>query len=382
MLFAVCNNVAMKASPLRSRTIYIDESGYSGSKFVDDEKPLFVLASLRLAAEEAKELKREFFAGVIAPELKHSKIVGSRAQRSMVLAFLSEVTARESIAKVWVAEKRYAAWLKIVDYIVEPYLQKKGRNIYRDGGHLGFASMLYHGMQSCTSADYSDGLLTKAVRLMKSASEGDRRELHQHIRDGYEQYPAADEFLPFLDAPIRSAAEDHFERVPSDATDLALGAAVQLMGWWRTETTDEIHVVHDATANMSRRKDIWDALTDRELAPYRQPWGSGMVVTYPIAIASTTFDASEGHDGLQLTDVLAGAIGCMFDVRLGGERADYAKTVLERISGLALHAVMPSSHITPDAMGTRGRDANESLDYLAEQYRSRNIPHPRPRKPR
>jgi hypothetical protein len=366
-----------------SRTIYIDESGYSGSKFVDDEKPLFVVASLDLEVEEAEKLKREFFAAVVAPELKHSRMIGSKAQRAMVLAFLSEVSARARIAKVWAAEKRYAAWLKIVDHIVEPYLQKNGQNIYRDGGHLAFASMLYYGLPACTSTKYSDDLLTKALRLLKSGADDDRRGLQQHIADGYAHYSAADEFLPFVDAPVRSLPIDHFEQVPSDATDLAFVAALHLMGWWRTETTDEIHVVHDATANMSRRKDIWDALTDRDLAPYRPPsGGSGMVVTYPIAVASTSFASSEGHAGLQLADVLAGALGCIPDIRLGGERAEYAKGVLERISGLAIHPIMPSSDITPEAMGTLGRDANKSLDYLTEQYILRNIPHPRPRKPR
>ena len=125
------------------RTIYLDESGYSGSNFFDTQKPLFVVASLAIEPDEANALKQQYFGSVSARELKHSSLVRRARQRQMVLDFLSHLAARPDDSKVWLIDKVYAAWLKVVDHIVEPFVHVQGGNLYRDGAHLAMAAMLH-----------------------------------------------------------------------------------------------------------------------------------------------------------------------------------------------------------------------------------------------
>ncbi len=122
------------------RTIYLDESGHGGSNFLDSQKPLFVVASQCIEPDEASDLKQRFFGSVSGGELKHSRLVRRPRQREMILAFLSHVAARPDIAKVWLIDKGYAAWLKVVDHVVEPFVHAQGGNLYDRGANLAMTT--------------------------------------------------------------------------------------------------------------------------------------------------------------------------------------------------------------------------------------------------
>lgn len=286
----------------------------------------------------------------------------------MVLAFLSEIALRRGSAKIWVADKRYAAWLKIVDFIIEPFVQERGGNIYRDGANHALASMLHICVPAFASPDVADQIITSSMTFLKSGTSVDRQSLLRILDDAAQRFPTATDTLSYIHGALQSLPVELFAALPLQRIDMAFGAALQLMAWWRSESTDEIHVVHDQTANMSRRKDIWDAITDRGLKPFEDRAASGMVMKFPIAAASTTFAPSDQHAGLQLADVLAGAIGCSLEASGTGDRAAYAQAVLERIGEMSIHALIPHEEISPERMGTLGLDGNRSLDYLTERF--------------
>jgi hypothetical protein len=46
------------------RTIFLDESGYTGENFLDPEQCAFGLATIALSEKECADLKLAFFSGV------------------------------------------------------------------------------------------------------------------------------------------------------------------------------------------------------------------------------------------------------------------------------------------------------------------------------
>ena len=356
-------------------TIYLDESGYSGSNYLDEQKPFFVVATIAEDPDEATEIKRRFFGSVKAEELKHSQLVRRHRSRKMVLDFLAYLATTPATSKVWLAEKVQAAWVKVVDYIIEPFLCAGGLNLYDQGGNLAMATMLRYSVPGFTTVPYAEALLGRSIAFIKTGASSERDALIELLERGKREHTAAEaqETLDYLLLPLRLVPPDELQP-PRDAADMAFAAALQLMGWWRTDISAPIRLIHDATANMARRKMVWDAITDVSMPPHRSVAASGMVVTYPIAVEETVFEKSENCDGLQLADVLAGAIGCTSDVRLSGERGDYARAILDLIAGFALHALVPVQDITPQGMGTVGLDGNEHLDYLTEQHMAGRIP--------
>lgn len=368
------------------RTIFLDESGYTGSDYLDKHKLLFVVASLAIEPDVAHELKQRYFGNVGSAELKHSQLMRRPNQRTMVLDFLAHLATVPHTSKIWLADKRFAAWLKVVDHIIEPFLYNQGHNLYQNGANVAMATMLLGCVPAFTSDDYTLTLLERAIGFIKTGNAENRASLVEWLERGKAAFGSSDtrEVLDYMLVPLQVLRSAEYAVPPQGAADMAFGAALQLMGWWRTDIREPIHLVHDATANMARQKEIWDAITAGSLPPARSfRASSGMVLTFPIGVEKTTFARSQDHDGLQLADVLAGAIGCSFDRRLGGERADYANAVLEHIGigKFAVHAVIPPADISPKGMGTANLDGNEPLDYLTMQAINGRIPRPRKHTP-
>ena len=89
-----------------TRTVFCDESGYTGSNLLNLDQPVFVLATLM--APECRELKDQFFRAVSADELKHSKLSGNLSQQKQILSFLGHLSANPEMVNLGVTHKRYA----------------------------------------------------------------------------------------------------------------------------------------------------------------------------------------------------------------------------------------------------------------------------------
>ena len=361
----------------QARTIFVDESAYSGSNFLDAEKPLFVVATLGIERDEAERLHAKYFSKVAATELKHSRLVRRPAQRAMVLDFLTEVGSRKGIAKVWAAEKRCAGWLKVVDHLIEPLWFERGRDLYADGGNVAMASTLYYLLPHEVGQTISDELLASSLAVLKPGTDIERSALALRLEGlGSLAGARAKRLLSLLHEPLKALPPSAFDELLPGALDMSLGAAVQLLAAWRTETGRQLRVVHDRTANMSRHKDVLDALTSATIDARVETSSSGMTLTYPVD-ARITFEPSDSNVGLQLTDVLAGAIGCSLDLRRDDEeRAKYADAILHRMGAIDLHAVMPHRDTSPEAMGTKGVDFNSVVEHMAAQVTAGKVPIP------
>src|SRR5687767_3469266 len=107
----------------------------------------------------------------------------------------------------------------------------------------------------------------------------------------------------FLDYPD---CMREFEGLPANNLDLSLTIALPMMWLWREDLgpTEPIHLLHDASNEVSKQLRWRDYLTTRECEAFRLASGS---IQFPIGIDRTEFVTSEDWAGIQLTDVIAGA---------------------------------------------------------------------------
>src|SRR5581483_684683 len=124
-----------------SNVIFLDECGYTGSDLLNQEQPVFVLASLNFSEPEAVDLKKKFFGRVQARELKHSALSRRPAQQSMVLSFLRELAPQESSYGIYAAHKKHVLVAKLIDLVVEPFMRSNGFDIYDGGVNLSMANV-------------------------------------------------------------------------------------------------------------------------------------------------------------------------------------------------------------------------------------------------
>lgn len=56
-------------------TVFLDESGYTGTSLLDPEQPIFALVSHNYSEAESQEIKGRFFSAIKADELKAGQLM-------------------------------------------------------------------------------------------------------------------------------------------------------------------------------------------------------------------------------------------------------------------------------------------------------------------
>ena len=132
----------------------------------------------------------------------------------------------------------------------------------------------------------------------------------------------------------------------------------------RVTTNEELVLIHDASSNMAKQKFIWDTLVDPTMPPAVIGYDRRRMA-YPVAVSRTLLEDSANWAGLQLADVIAGAVARSAGWLMAGKdhRDDYAQQLFAIIGRFKIDPVLPEDKITPEELGTVGPDAENPIDY-------------------
>jgi hypothetical protein len=114
-----------------TKTLYFDESGYTGYNLLDPEQPTFAIASTDFEPEMAKAILRESFPAYQGDEFKFSNIWRSRSRKGLI-EFSRRLASAQDRSFCWFIDKRYCVLKKIVDFLIEPFFTKGGYDFYAD----------------------------------------------------------------------------------------------------------------------------------------------------------------------------------------------------------------------------------------------------------
>jgi hypothetical protein len=177
-----------------------------------------------------------------------------------------------------------------------------------------------------------------------------------------------DELLVFIKYAHIKLGYEFIKDLPLNMLDVGLSYALNLMALWRTETSEDIYLIHDRSSAMSKQEAIWKALVDPGVPPMVVGYDRRKM-TYPIAVHETRFENSENYAGLQLADVLAGAL-----TYYGKWLAD-SKTPSDEY-GVKLNKIFldmdidqmiwPSPNVTPADLRTTGENAEDPIAHVQE----------------
>ncbi|MBX9588500.1 MAG: DUF3800 domain-containing protein [Hyphomonadaceae bacterium] len=130
-----------------TRTIYCDESGFTGYNLLDPAQPIFIVASAAITDERAREILTAAFPDYQGPEFKFKNIWNTN-NRSGLLRFVAHLAAFENLAFIYMIDKRFAVLTKIVDFLIEPYITDAGYDFYDDGFCWKYANYIHFGLRS------------------------------------------------------------------------------------------------------------------------------------------------------------------------------------------------------------------------------------------
>lgn len=345
-------------------TVFLDESGWTGEDLANVDQPVFVLATLQIEEDEARELKATLFSGIQAPELKHS-LLGSRASgQRRVLGFLNHMQADANLASrvhFWLVHKEFALATKMVEWVLEPSVHKAGLDLYRNGGNLGFANLFYAVLNVAATAERRRSILLSFQEMIRERDGLHLRRLRRAL-----QPPLADaeldEVLGYMRKALWHLGPEVLDIAADRPLDLGVTGALRSMAIWRQRRPGPLILIHDASTAFAKERHIWDVVVDPSFAPPGSP-------EYPIALTDTRLESSAVWCGLQLADVLAGSAARWARWRIDGQKPEdsYGQQLHDvlRRAEFTISDIWPSTKVTPEELGTVGRSGKE-LDAFAD----------------
>jgi len=313
--------------------IFIDECGYTGEDLFNADQPVFVLASLHLSDECCIALKNKHFSKVKAKELKHSRLSKYQTQQGMVIDFLRDMTKQSDSAGFAIAHKRYVLVTYIVDLIVEPVAYEDGLDFYRDGLNIACSNVLYFVTQTLAGKEFFENMIHNFQLMMR-----------ERTYDAYESF-----FKPFFETHFDEKFDRFLDRIresrirygpsllrsiPKESLEIAFSLALNLVAEWSKSITGNFSLVHDKSSNMAKNKKVWDKILHPDATPKVVGYDRRKMY-FPIRVERTDFEDSQDFAGLQLADIMAGAMARCLEWTIQGQKGndDYAKELSSFLPG-------------------------------------------------
>jgi len=117
---------------------------------------------------------------------------------------------------------------------------------------------------------------------------------------------------------------------------------------------------------MAKNKKAWDKVVHPDVPPKVVGYDRRKM-HFPIRVEGTDFARSEDFAGLQLTDIMAGAMARCLKWNLDGEKAgdDYAKELFSFLpQSFSGHMIWPRLSVTPEELGTVGPNAEDAIKHF------------------
>ncbi len=357
-------------------TVFLDESGFTGSNLCDIEQPVFVLGSHCLSQEESAELKDRFFGEFKGPDVKYSKLAKRPAGRDMILQFMAHLRERQHDTYIAFAHKPFVLLCKGVDWIVEPNMRRQGFDLYEHGGNLAMCNAMHYITCGLAGKDYFARMLRELQNYLREPRPDTFVQLCDVLAqktgtpDAPQSGPLADILRSLYYALLATHPEDA-HRLDARNLEFAFSLTVCLMHAWKQRLGTSVTVIHDQTSAMARQRRYWDALMSHE-APADIIGYDRRTMEFPIGISETHFVPSEQFAGIQLADILAGVISeCMASELVPEhDRKPFARQLWSHVEGWDIAAsIWPEKKFAPCDLGTNGTTASDAIHYMGRIFR-------------
>ncbi len=350
---------------MTERTIYFDESGFTGYNLLDPAQPIFTIASADVAEERARDILRASFPRYQGAEYKFSNVWASRS-RVDLLTFAAHLKEFDELSFVYVVDKRFAVLTKAVDFLIEPYMTDAGYDFYDDGFCWKYSNYIYYALTEFAPSELLDALVTHYLTFSRNPSQDTlavlRSQLHR-MANSLEEPPRI-----FLEQMAMGA--DLFERYNDlesfrSSNDLQATVMVASVSHWRQRYTEDFVVIHDASSNFLRSRKMWRAVTDPRPAEQTLKAGDGSFTPFPLRVVSTTPMDSRGSYSIQFCDVLAGLASRLSDPRKTDAEREFMNQVIDAgLRHVTSNGIRPSTEF-PDQIPPKRLTGPDVIDQFS-----------------
>jgi hypothetical protein len=162
------------------KTLYFDESGFTGYNLLDPAQPIFTVASSDVDEQLALDILRDAFPRYQGPEYKFTNIWSS-GNREGLRKFSMRLSDLGQSAFVYMVDKRFGVLTKIVDFLVEPIITRAGFDFYDEGFCWKYANYIHFGLTQVVSPELYLALTNAYQSFSRDPNEATLHQLQWHL---------------------------------------------------------------------------------------------------------------------------------------------------------------------------------------------------------
>lgn len=352
-----------------TRTIYCDESGFTGYNLLDAAQPIFVVASAAIEEQRAAEILAEAFPGYQGPEFKFKNIWNGK-HRAGLLRFVADLAAFEDLAFIYMIDKPFAVLTKIVDFLIEPYITDAGYDFYDEGFCWKYTNYIHFGLTTFAPPELLGALLTNYQRFSRNPSEESLAALASQLKM---MATSAEEqlriFFEQMELGARLFTKYHNLATFRETNELQSTTMIAIVSHWRQRYSEDFAVVHDASSNFLRGREVWERITNNNVPRQRHRLGDGSYVEFPLRIVSTRSVNSIESRAVQFCDILAGVGARYFDPRTAGSDREFMDSLVKAgLKHISYNGIRPQP-IFPDRIPPKRLSGPDVVDQMVDIIR-------------
>lgn len=341
------------------RVVAIDESGNTGQNLLDAEQPIFALASVLLAEQEADELVREVL-GTSGREAKFTALRRSRRGRARLLELFSSPLLSKETVKLAAYHKRFALCAHLVDLLVEPAARHDGLDLYEGGASHSLAELLHWTMPVLLGEPTWEGLLRDFQSLVRERTEAAVGRFYARVRRVWHIAEGAgnnaSDLLVFILASEKLIHEIASEMGPT-TVDPAIPTFFSHCASWTHDLRAPFDVIHDESKPLAEDADFLQSLMRDEEPSFDLPG-----ITLPLACRDLRFVPSKQHPQVQIADIVASATTYSLRQILERKEDCFSRQLGERIDALLTHTVWPLQLFWPHQLAEHHPPGTERIN--------------------
>lgn len=348
------------------RTIYCDESGFTGYNLLDPAQPIFVVASAGIEEQRAHDILTQSFPEYRGREFKFTNIWRSR-NRAGLLTFAGHLGEFENLSFIYMIDKRFAVLTKIVDFLIEPYITDAGYDFYDDGFCWKYCNYIYFGLTQFGPPELFDALASHYQVFSRNPTPESLDRLHFQL--GIMAASVEEELQIFFEQMAMGARLFHnyhdLEQFRG-SDELQMTTMLAIVAHWRQRYPEDFSIVHDTSSNFLRSREMWGRITNNNVPAQQHRLGDGSFVEYPLRVVSTAAIDSRDSYSVQFCDILAGLTARHFNPATEAEDREFMNQIIDGgLQDITYNGIRPQ-HIFPDQIPPRRLAGPDVVDQMTE----------------
>lgn len=344
------------------KTIYMDESGYTGYDLLNINQPFQAASSLMINEEQAKKLVEEYFPKRQGEELKHQKLKSSKSYWNSLLE-VQKIMLDNFMGFTYICNKKYLLILRFLDDCVEPYYYNKGINFFKDGQNYALASLLYYTTGTFWGKNQFENLLYCYQRASKNKTLFNINFLVDQAKllIGNE----LSEILIPLSTNEDCCLSGILKR--DNTTDIVDVVILSLISHLEKFIDEKYEIIHDTSLKLLSYKKVFEDLT-QILDKKSYQITDTTKVFFPLKLQSIEQKDSKASFSIQLADLLVG--GAVEHYKAQNDlvaKNGYNQKVIESYNNINLLTMFPNIDFESTKKSKQNNQSYEFVDFIAQK---------------